>query len=613
MNYCIECGFKRIVNSKYCSNCGNEFDFIKSNPSQENLYKESIEKNDSTENKVQVFQELKSIIPFRISVTDKLKTGIINLNGDWIVQPQFDVISGTRYPEILLASNDDKYGIINLNGDWIVQPQFDRISETENPEIFIAYYNDGCGLINSKGDWVVQPLFDFIWPTANPEIFIAEKNDKVGLINLNGDWIVQPQFERISETQNPEIFIAEKNDKYGLINSQGNLIVQPQFERISKTENPEIFIAKNNDKCGFINSQGDLIVHPQFDYISETQNPEIFIAKNHKYGLINSQGDWVIHPQFDDIKYIGNDLIRVEVVGRNCGLYSEVSNGVMDIKGNWIIDLRVNVNIENLFGASDNNLLIRNKDNKKSLYNITSKVMFEANYDIISPIYDLNQNTVNDFYFVCQNQYQGIINSKEEWVVAKKQYLIPDHRKELFPYDGDDPFDCWETIKYDYDLFLSDIVDNEYTFLGHNKIIEHLLHSYGSFRGLAESFHTDDMNISVDEFKDILSNEVKYKFLYNYKYKNTNDSFIILSINDKEDSVLVHFNKRWTLKGMDLSHFTYNFEFISENSSAIEFRLNEEIIKIKKHNSLFGGSWKYNLKDVFDRAIDMVESEHEGI
>ena len=53
-----------------------------------------------------------------------------------------------------------KWGVINKEGEWILEPQFDDVGYFQVTDMVAAKYHGKWGLVSAKGEWVLKPQFD---------------------------------------------------------------------------------------------------------------------------------------------------------------------------------------------------------------------------------------------------------------------------------------------------------------------------------------------------------------------------------------------------------------------------------------------------------------------
>ena len=96
---------------------------------------------------------------------------------------------------------NEKYGIVDLKGNWIIQPIYDLLTTlSEEKDYFRVEINEKWGVIDLNGNWIIQPIYDargygFVFGGNDINVgdyYNAEINGKIGLIDLKGNWIIQP-------------------------------------------------------------------------------------------------------------------------------------------------------------------------------------------------------------------------------------------------------------------------------------------------------------------------------------------------------------------------------------------------------------------------------------
>lgn len=187
----------------------------------------------------------------RIPVEKGGKWGVINLKGNYIINPQFDYIrlDGDNY----MFRKDDKYGWCDKDGKYIINPQYDGAYPFDGGDlagIFIYdrehRYDEKFGYINKKGETVIPAQFDeFAMPFWTNGLAIAAMDDEFGLIDNKGHWAVNPQFKEIVPYGN--MYIVEDNSyNWGVIDAKGKYIVNPKYNKVSHDVEANLWGAPTN-------------------------------------------------------------------------------------------------------------------------------------------------------------------------------------------------------------------------------------------------------------------------------------------------------------------------------------------------------------------------------
>ena len=119
---------------------------------------------------------------------------------------KYEIAQINEYKYFVVKENE-KYGVINTNGDIIIEAKYDDI-KIPNPEkaVFICYENDKTKVLNEKGEEIftqyedIQPLrlknviSDLMYEKTTLKY---SKNGKYGIIEIEGKKITNPIYEQI--------------------------------------------------------------------------------------------------------------------------------------------------------------------------------------------------------------------------------------------------------------------------------------------------------------------------------------------------------------------------------------------------------------------------------
>lgn len=128
------------------------------------------------------------------------KYGVINTNGDLVIEPIYDGMDGFNNG-LCGVDVDGKIGFINHQGELIIEPRFSRVNYFHNDIAPVSLDNKSWGLINKKGDFIVEPKFDYIRDYSrigdslstldNPLLTTALIGKNEYYINLKGDIVAE--------------------------------------------------------------------------------------------------------------------------------------------------------------------------------------------------------------------------------------------------------------------------------------------------------------------------------------------------------------------------------------------------------------------------------------
>lgn len=164
----------------------------------------------------------------RIPVKINGKWGVIDSEGNYIINPQFDliVLDGDNY----LFKKNRRFGWCDSKGKYIINPQFRDALPSEGADLMAVKGDDGYGYINIEGKWVIEEQFDDALPFMPSGIaFVADQGGDWGAINTKGEWVINPQFDRILPISKDMALVVVGNN-VGIINTKGEYLVQPDYD-----------------------------------------------------------------------------------------------------------------------------------------------------------------------------------------------------------------------------------------------------------------------------------------------------------------------------------------------------------------------------------------------
>lgn len=200
------------------------------------------------------------------------------------------------FGKVCPIKKDRKWGLIDYNGDLVLNPKYDFIGGFTDIKIWNSrsYGCAGVGMeINSQMKYSAinsefQEISDFIFD----EINLFDE----GIANV-----------RIGE-------------KWGAINSEGEIVVPLEFNSIYYCCKGLIKVAYGDNegkrffgKYGLYNSTGDKLTKSIYEELYVLENGYVKFKKDNKWGLLNNEGKEVIRDIYDHIEYVNQDLLIAEI------------------------------------------------------------------------------------------------------------------------------------------------------------------------------------------------------------------------------------------------------------------------------------------------------------
>lgn len=364
---------------------------------------------------------------------DNSKYGVINKNGEVIVESKYDEIQIPNPSKPLFIckydynpeKNQYKIKVLNDKSEQILYQYViveaieltSGISPIPFEKSVLKYVeNNKYGLIDFDGKAITKPIYDEISSfDYNEGLLLVKKDGKYGVINIKGVTFVKEEYDKIEsdgyyeddETQYKKSgFIVEKNGKYGYINRKAEKVLEEKYEQIDRVSNPEksddvYLVSFENGKAGFYKNKENVIKHDYEDIGYDKNNRCLILQKEGKQGLADFSGNTQIDVKYDNI-YISGKYINAQN-SENIDIYD--------------YSTKQKVSYENIVGlnqtSSDKYSIAITDDNNFKILDNENKELKNKKYEYLEYIDD-------DYFVTYKNKKFGIINANGEKIVDYK-------------------------------------------------------------------------------------------------------------------------------------------------------------------------------------------------
>lgn len=236
------------------------------------------------------------------------KIGFVDSSGAWIIKPVFDDIQIQMETEgddfeinyfingIAIVKSGELWGVINENGNWIIQPTYDAVGAFYDGYAKVVL-NGKIGFIDSAGNTVIEPTDKLSWAYPHYDVIevLSGFQTAYGVMDKEGKWEIKPILKQ-GILPIKTIWGKLKN-KWGYLSLQDGWIVKPQFSRFYHFFDGLARVETTDGKWGWIDETGKWIIKPLFDKTEEFTSDGIAqVEIDGKRGKINIKGEWVFGP-----------------------------------------------------------------------------------------------------------------------------------------------------------------------------------------------------------------------------------------------------------------------------------------------------------------------------
>lgn len=241
-----------------------------------------------------------------------------------------------RYRDV--AFSGGKWGLLGPNGQWLVQPIYDMI-DYPNDGMVGVMLNGKAGILematgkvkwlNSKtikslagveGVFVVSDsVFRFELPVpgskaiavvtgqaiGTPQDGLVPVRDgrKWGIKLLDNTWLVEPQFDDLGLFSG-NLAPVRKGIFWGYLSRTGEMVVPCKYI-IASDFHGAYAVVRNSTRYGVIDTLGNWVVEPTFLRVTAIQGDLMIAGSNSRYGLFTLGGETIIPANYRSLDFCG--------------------------------------------------------------------------------------------------------------------------------------------------------------------------------------------------------------------------------------------------------------------------------------------------------------------
>ena len=119
--------------------------------------------------------------------------------------------------------NYSQQGIMDLNGNWILQLLDNVTIYGFQEDMSRISKNRKYGFINKEGKFVLPIEYSWAWNYSNG-LARVETGNKWGAVNKEGEWVIPAIYQNIRSYEG-DLIAAKKDNKWGFINHKNEVVL----------------------------------------------------------------------------------------------------------------------------------------------------------------------------------------------------------------------------------------------------------------------------------------------------------------------------------------------------------------------------------------------------
>lgn len=283
------------------------------------------------------------------------KWGVINSNGDTIIEPQYEempVIPNNSQAvfictyDINYETGEHKTKVINEKNDSIItgydEVKFidyvnknDKLCFVEN--VLMVEKDGKFGLVDFKNKKLLDVDYDQILILNGVEnSLIIKKGDNVGLCDYEGNIIINAEYKEIKaigDNYKNGYIVVNKQGLYGIIDFNKSVIFENKYLDIKPIYSSNKYAVKIDDGYRVIDKNGQILLDKKFTDIKDINSENIIYKENKKYGITTTYLENKVEAKYEDLTFMGNNYY-IAKNGQSYGIISE--NGEVKVEFKYI-------------------------------------------------------------------------------------------------------------------------------------------------------------------------------------------------------------------------------------------------------------------------------------
>lgn len=282
-----------------------------------------------------------------------------------------------------------KWGMMDINGNLVVEPSFNAISTFHEGLYAIAEKEGFLGVLDTTGTLVVPCRYDLMDYVGRGLFSVKTEQTNWKIINTDEVLILDDMAASIKFLQDSFLSFEEITG-LGLAHLKKGVILPPKFSAFQFLGNAFILASNENDQKALYDYDGNEILASAYEEI-RVENSLIWAKRSGKWGAFNLDGQNVIQHQW----------LRYNAVGTN---FYHFAN---EEKGSVLYSLELNAVIlercEYIRNYDDRHIEVLMPSGIRNLIDLSGRIVLSGKYDFIT---GFGENS----FRVKEGDYQGVIN-----------------------------------------------------------------------------------------------------------------------------------------------------------------------------------------------------------
>ena len=219
---------------------------------------------------------------YSIAIMQNEKFRIIDNSSKELKEQEYDYLE-YAYDNYFITFKNGKFGMVDLNGNKIIDFKYDLIQKIPNANIVQAINNTKNSIDLIAKDKIIISMSKSQIKIMQNYIIIESDNDRK-YIDFDGNVIDS------KDVLGNALYATKKGSKWGFTNKNGENIVEAKYDFVTEFNEYGFAGIKKDGKWGSINKSGEIVIEPKYEI--ESNNPN-FVGKYYENNVMYGESYYV--------------------------------------------------------------------------------------------------------------------------------------------------------------------------------------------------------------------------------------------------------------------------------------------------------------------------------
>lgn len=219
---------------------------------------------------------------YSIAIMQNEKFRIIDNSSKELKEQEYDYLEYV-YDNYFITFKNGKFGMVDLNGNKIIDFKYDLIQKIPNANIVQAINNTKNSIDLIAKDKIIISMSKSQIKIMQNYIIIESDNDRK-YIDFDGNVIDS------KDVLGNSLYATKKGSKWGFTNKNGENIVEAKYDFVTEFNEYGFAGIKKDGKWGSINKSGEIVIEPKYEI--ESNNPN-FVGKYYENNVMYGESYYV--------------------------------------------------------------------------------------------------------------------------------------------------------------------------------------------------------------------------------------------------------------------------------------------------------------------------------